>query len=155
VAVHQGHALVGSHKIFFLKIECLWLLFNLILGIKEMSLWPPYLSEFNCPCDYSQVLASDLPFVYDPIQPVVVPPPLSLVRSLADGCRGGGYQPASAFPGSVANNRSAFNLGMMLDTIASARLGAALGKPCVRVARTVYSAYTTPPFCPSIEMYRR
>jgi len=125
-----------------------------VLLIKDMSLWPPYVTDFDCPCDYSRALASDVPFVYDRNQSGVFPRPLPLVKSLANGCRGEGYQPASAFPGSVANSRSAINLGVMLDTIASARLGVALGKPCVRVARTVYSAYTMPPFCPSIEMYR-
>lgn len=116
----------------------------------KMSLWPLPIPEFNCPCDLTKVLARQCA---ERQAAVFIAAP---VVSGSNGCRGRGYQPATAFVGSVSNTLSAGNLSSMLDTIASARLGAALGQPCAsELPRRRGMGVRAAVFCPSIEMYRR
>ena len=120
-----------------------------------MSLWPVdynRLYEYRCPADLSAVLAAA-----DALAAAAPRPCVPEVSPGCDTCSSSKYQRVGITSGSTANALSALNSSRMVNTILSAKAGAAFGAPCTRVrsvAEEMRARNTSPDFVPSMVMYR-
>ena len=120
-----------------------------------MSLWPVdynRLYEYRCPADLTAVLEAS-----DALAALAPPPCVASLSAGCDTCSSSKYQRVGVTSGSTANALSALNSSRMVNTLLSAKAGAAFGAPCARVRSVAYEvrAKNTPPeFVPSMVMHR-
>jgi len=120
-----------------------------------MSLWPPdynRLYEYRCPANLTSVIEAS-----DAFASVAPPPCVPSLSAGCDTCSSSKYRRVGVTSGSTANALSALNSSRMVNTILSAKAGAAFGVPCARVRSVAYEirAKNTPQeFVPSLVMYR-
>jgi len=120
-----------------------------------MSLWPSdynRLYEYRCPADLTAVLKAA-----DALAAAAPPPCVPEVSAGCNTCSSSKYQRVGVAAGSTANALSALNSSRMVNTILSAKAGAAFGAPCARVrsvGEEMRAKNSPPEFVPSMVMYR-